>query len=937
MHNKIQMKFPEPGQFLDQFLNSISQGHLALALGNKYELGEELELEVKIPDLEKSLKIQARVQARSLDNNFIDALITNQSQVEKLLNRLYELPAYNEFMEEQGGKEKQIETEEIDEQVYEDEDADQEGQAGPVIIIKARMPSARDCLPVSTEIIRQGKPLKFKSGKVPMAKLKPEPPRIIVSLPRTGIVPIGKLKLHLKREKAQTPPAPSEQSEIPRRQEKPIPGPEPALLPDPLHQLRQWLALDQEPIIEIEDEAGPEASAGEAREISRPGAPKDLGPVSHFIQGLLKALLRQSYYSPDHPGYLPARERLYRDFKNAGSDTEEIGMVLAPQPEAEPEFFITGISDPPITLQKLMGIGSAEFFSPQYLEYFRQIRLLGLFIKSSITEDRFRRFLEIMSDAGAESGAPPDRLGKLLTGILIESQIKEVTVIFEDDLIYLDSPPGWQLEMAIHRLAKELKILPLFKPVTLSQMPGLKREIIQNILRPLSRPEQLKDLILNLEAIARQVPGLEEEDPETDCIQNLPAPLLIPCAVLIFQGLPPLNQLRPETEEEKGLLSLRIDSSRRVLGKIAHRVVREKISGAEELLEQLFFNELLTINDLPAALRKKVNQELMTDQFQKQPYFWLGRFAEARSARDLELLVRYFSKIIPALMQRRDWQNLYLLTETVSKIPEDKQKLLAPAGIPELPKAVWAGQAPELIRILLEESPEMRKGVEEIFLLLGEFGIQELYQKLLKEPDATRKKFLIESLIKFGPRSIERLRDLLKDPAKPANLQMLGLEVIGRNQDPADLDLAQSFLSHPQPELRAQAVSALVRIKGPEAMNLMEHLFSDPHPLVRKRVIAMLGLLAGDNQPARTKLMEIAFDPEAQDEFRAMALQELGRNLPDMEKERRKLREKLLNLISEREKLGKKIRKKFWSRNQAPDQFKLASLNLLAKLNGIRS
>jgi hypothetical protein len=47
----------------------------------------------------------------------------------------------------------------------------------------------------------------------------------------------------------------------------------------------------------------------------------------------------------------------------------------------------------------------------------------------------------------------------------------------------------------------------------------------------------------------------------------------------------------------------------------------------------------------------------MATEFQKQPYVWLGKFMETKRAEDLELFLEYFSKILPLLTERKDWQS----------------------------------------------------------------------------------------------------------------------------------------------------------------------------------------------------------------------------------------------------------------------------------------
>ncbi len=63
-----------------------------------------------------------------------------------------------------------------------------------------------------------------------------------------------------------------------------------------------------------------------------------------------------------------------------------------------------------------------------------------------------------------------------------------------------------------------------------------------------------------------------------------------------------------------------------------------------------------------------------------------------------------------------------------------------------------------------------------------------------------------------------------------------------------------------------------------------------------------------------------------------MALQELGKILPDSEKERIKWQAKLLAFLAEGESLGDKIKRKFLAGDGDQSQLKLSALSLIGKI-----
>jgi hypothetical protein len=96
----------------------------------------------------------------------------------------------------------------------------------------------------------------------------------------------------------------------------------------------------------------------------------------------------------------------------------------------------------------------------------------------------------------------------------VEQGISDISTVFMDDIIVLEKNLPWRVEMAIQRLAKDLKVLPMFRGESDEAIKRMKLQIIQDILRPLKHPEFLKDLIINCYVIAQHVKNIQEEDIE---------------------------------------------------------------------------------------------------------------------------------------------------------------------------------------------------------------------------------------------------------------------------------------------------------------------------------------------------------------------------------------------------------------------------------------
>ena len=909
MHTRIHLSFSEPGKLFQDFLKAISAGKLSLELSKNYQPGEKLDLEVMVPSQKNPFRIQAQVKSRNMYKGSVDAVIINRAEVEKLLGHLYQLPPYNEFMEKRGSK-PTLELEEIEEISYDSE------IEKPVANIKRQKLSAHNSLPLSSDFI---KPVTNSVSRVNLPPIK-------------GKAPIAKVQVNREKRSSRAE-ANCQEKGSPNRiiEERVRQYPPDVFNMDPLQKIKHWLEIENEPTTE-DTSANISTAVFEQETLSVKNEPTNIADIKLFLQSLINGLNRDLYYSPEHPEYKMALYKLYREFKKALSTLSEIGIILIQPPDSAPNFFITGITPLPISIEELLGEGALQCFLQNYLNYFQTRHLVCLFLKSSLSQEQFYSFLKIMSQPLDKIPDSYTSIGHILNKKLIERQLKDVLAIFEEDLIYLPPGLGWQVEMMINRFAKELKNLSLFQNDHPEQIPELKNKIAQNLLMSLQTPEIIKDLILNVDALIKQVPGLAQEQPSDSLIQNLPSHLLIPVGNYLLQEMFKLNEQSGEPEKVDEIIISRLEQVWTFVLKISHRLIKDTPPGAGAFLESVCNNHILSLSDLPASVRKEINRKEMTNEFQQNPAFWMERFAIEKSTQKLKLLLQYFSAMVPCLVQRNDWQNLYLLTEAVANLPLLKRKMLAETGITDPQKTLWEKGIKNLINSLWEPNPELQKGIAEIFILLGEFGIQSLYQALLQEENSTRKKILIESLLKFGPESMEKLRDILRDPKKPAGLQSLAIEAIGRSRNASDAEIIKPFLNHPKHELRIQALTALSRILGPDSLSIIEPLIADPNPMVRKRIVLMLGLFAGIDSYARNRLKEIAFDPEAEEDLRVTALQELAKNPPEDENERLEIQEKTLEMIMKQETFSQRLKSEPAKSAYEPEMITLTALDMIGKI-----
>lgn len=877
------MTFHEISELMEAFLKSLSRGILIIPVSKKYGPGSELELNVVFPDLAQPQLIPGRVRSENPEKKMVEVELADRAKFQDIINMLARIPAYQEMLQRL-----RMPVVIVEEAVEEE------------IIVPRREPAGAEAPPAEKSAGPEAK----NGGQA--NKQKPEPEARPSLEP--GTEPESESKPEAKHE------------------EKPTESQE-RIVPDFILQLKEWLLLDQP--IEKKRHKKPHLYAKDDKLPTDAGA-KELTPaISNFVQSLIKAMLRTGYYSPTHPESGWAKQGLYQEFLVATGDANEFGFMLLNQVGHDTEMLVGGICAEPMALKKLLGAGSAELFFPKYMDYFSRKRLINLTIKKGISEGHFNRFVDIMSDPTVDSGAAS---GHLLTRMLVESEISNISTVFEDDLIKLESKLPWPVEMSIQRLAKDLKVLRLFEKMDDQEKERIKHHIVQDILRPLRQPSLLKDLILNSYLISREVPGIKEEEIEDIIVNNLPFNLLAATSELVYSEYKTLKESKPKAVSEQVLWENRVRSVRRVLIKMADRIIDSELVGGEHFLEMLFGEGMIEFDELPDSVKLRINTQKMTDDFQKRPRYWLDNLVKTERKDDIDLFFKFFAAITPRLVAAKNWDTLYLLTDMLVQNLPAKAEALQALGFANPLAKILGDSAGILAAELIQQSNKAHQNLDQIILSLGEIGLQAVYHALVAEEQPARRKMLMELLVKFGPKATELFRSILDEPSLPPQLQVLALEALGRAKNQQDGKLVKRYLKHSRPELRAEAITALVRIIGWDAFHLLNPMLSDPSPAVIKRVLAALGGFATKHNEAKAALMKTASDQKLSPDIRGQALRELGQALPLPSEMRETLQQELLKMVFEGEGFGRRLRLLFGSHSKEQDRVKLASLDLLGKI-----
>jgi HEAT repeat protein len=583
---------------------------------------------------------------------------------------------------------------------------------------------------------------------------------------------------------------------------------------------------------------------------------KKVKPSGEFLMDLTKAMLRSGYYSADHPGSEGAKQGLYEKFQNCLGESRQV-EITKQETREKVDILITGILEEPVNARTLVGTGMAELFLPKLTEYFKRKALVSFAIKNDITLQHFESFVDIMSDPKADSGEGT-KIGQLLSTALVEHGITEISTVFMDDLIMLELNLPWRVEMAIQRLAKDLKMLPMFQSGSDENIRTLKLQIIQDIIRPLRHPEFLKDLVINCYIIAKHVDGIEKEDIEQVIIESFPLDTLLPTSQFIFAELNDLREKHAQDLDNPTVVR-RVDGVKRILKWVVRRLVMSDVSGAQSFLEELYLNEVLSFEELPPDVQYLVNTLVMTRDAQAHLSAYVRRLLNAEKTDDAVVLVKFCRRIFPTLFEDNDWKIALLLTRAADRAGKENGAFKKDSSLSPTPQRfIYKNLTEDLVTAYETAEDAQRKIIDEIAGLLGPQGIEILGKVLSECEDRQARKFATDALIQQGEMARIWVLKALGNPDQPWYLlrnTLMILRFVGKGEK--GIERARQFISHEHPRVRDEALHTFLALKAPDAEQIVVDAIEDPDDKVQWRATSALAELAPLSEASVAKITRI--------------------------------------------------------------------------------
>lgn len=556
--------------------------------------------------------------------------------------------------------------------------------------------------------------------------------------------------------------------------------------------------------------------------------------LTEFILHLIQAFLRTGYYTSDHPESKKAKEGLYQQFKDFFEQEDELSF-LARDEEDQKEILVEGVLPVEQRLSRMMMKGMGELYIPKFVNYLERKELLSLTLKSRMGPDEFTQFIDVMSDPTQLDLHRKEEKEKFLQS-LASRGIYNISVMFHEELLFPDREIPWRARVTLSRMRKELKMIPYFQKMSGKELQDIRIYLIRDALRALRQPELLYAVLQNSDLAASA--ETTEEIVEYVILAALSKPQLVGTSKVFLKEHLTIKKLQKQDAAET--------KSDRLLKRVCLQLKEAGTQEAENLLEEIFRQGLIDLEDLPPALKEKILLERLTDKFLKFTEQFFEQLDQAKEKDKFLTLAGSFVKMIPELIRRDRYSEVLRIIETFRKHFHLKKMWGLLSG--HILEQIGSGIIPQMLaEKFLTGKKEVRSAIIPLFASLEIGAIPYLLNILRKSDDQWVRKNACEVLIQIGPVAGAHLLKELEQQQISVDttcdiLRVLG-EIKSQEWKGPLMSLLKRYVTHESPRLREQALATLFQIGGKEGEEVYLSGLNDSSLEVRKRAIWCLGMM----------------------------------------------------------------------------------------------
>jgi hypothetical protein len=570
-----------------------------------------------------------------------------------------------------------------------------------------------------------------------------------------------------------------------------------------------------------------------------------------FLSALVRAILQSSYYTPDHPQSRRVVQAPWAMLHELAERHAEFTFIVASWRE-DATVALDGIFAEAVPLDDLILGATGEHFAKKMHGFCMRNRLVSFSIKNIIGEEEFHRFIGVFVEHHVnmeaqrllDSYEEQKRHAPKFTEQLLESRVLNVSVVLEDDLLKNQRRLPWRVKVALARLRKDLRLVPLYAKASEEELGEVKLRILQDILRPLRRGTFLKQLFINLDLIAQEIEVLKDVELEADLLSalSIDRTLTLGDALLTEyrrKEQPALDDRRP--------LDVRPDLDEAILRLM--RLVAEQFGGRKltdkmlELLREFYEAKAVPLEELPRNMREQIRLDKWTASYLSDAHTFLKSLDEIANREIYMEQLPNLVAIFPNLLRIKRYNDANAIIALLERHRSEDGPL--PGRTNLVVEALNSLDSEEVLRLLCvameTEPPAVRASMRDLFSIMGVAAIRPLLRILENtvSPDVCNDVAI--SLITVGDDAREPLIKMLKGRHLAEHAAEYLLKVLGELAPTDDIArVLNTYTKHPRVAVREASYEAIFKLYKAKASTVLMRGLKDEEPDMVSRCIRFL-------------------------------------------------------------------------------------------------
>ncbi|MDF1536121.1 MAG: HEAT repeat domain-containing protein [bacterium] len=564
--------------------------------------------------------------------------------------------------------------------------------------------------------------------------------------------------------------------------------------------------------------------------------------LTHFHSGgddlvvsLIQAFLRTGDYLPDHPQSQTAKEALYEGFVPLANVSGDLHFYIREE-DGEPTAHVEGLGESAVRLKEIMPLGMVDTCIPGFVNFMEQKELISLTLSARMGPDEFSRFIDLMSDpAFVEMGETESK--KRFTDSIRLQQIRNISWIFNEELIGTGREIPWRVNLALSRLHKDLRVLSIHGKMEHEELARIKGRILHDVTRPLREYDQTYAFLMNLDLAATRI--LDEDGAEDELLSVMEEKTFFAVVTLLMDDASGKESCFREI--------LPPEKFDRLLGKVCGRLIRIDTRESNDRLRVLYEAGVLSPESLTPEVRERVTLLHLVRSFIDYSDAYLTHLDAGGSMEEFSRFAVPLARIVLYLIEGGWYAEAVAITGRLASRAAENSELthVAHQALGEIREGPAIRAAKEAFLTVPKED---RVEIGRFFVLMGVWAIGTLREIIIQSDDIWRRKQAADILLEMGPDPASILVDILDEAGVSGDTLAMVVRVLAgvtyENFKPIVVQAVERKVGDPSSDVRREAVRALVSLAPVGKGKLFMSALKDTDPEVQREAVRGLGFAA---------------------------------------------------------------------------------------------